>query len=129
MNVFGLTAFEVVKSNPYALLEMPRIGFLSADKVALAIGIRPDNPGRIKAGIVYVIRQTMQETGDVWLNPKTIAENLSNLINGIKDIDVVYAYNGLINGKILIKHNGFVTLAQFADDENTIADCVTRFLI
>jgi exodeoxyribonuclease V alpha subunit len=128
IKLYGLTAYEVVKNNPYVLTEMNRVGFLSADKVAMACGVKPDAPERIKQGIIYVIKQTMNETGDVWLNPKTIAENLSNLINGIKDLDVVYAYDGLINSNILIRHNGHVTLIKFADDESLIADCVARFL-
>ena len=126
LNTYGLTALEVVKSNPYVLTGMNRVGFILADRVAMACGVRQDDPERIKAGIIYVIKQTMQETGDVWLAPVAIAESLVNLISGIKAADVGMI---IIDNELLTEHNGFVTLAQFAADEGTIADCVARFLI
>jgi exodeoxyribonuclease V alpha subunit len=128
MNVYGLTAYEVVKSNPYVLTGMHRIGFILADKVAMACGVKPDDPERIKAGIIYVIKQTMQETGDVWLAPESIYDGVSNLINRIKPDDIGNAFENLINTKVLTGHIRFATLTQFAEDEDLIADCVTRFL-
>ncbi|MBC8393344.1 MAG: hypothetical protein H8E17_12360 [Deltaproteobacteria bacterium] len=144
LNTYGLTAYEVIKSNPYVLTGMSRVGFILADRVAMACGVRQDDPERIKAGIVYVIKQLMNDSGDVWLNTATITESLLNLIGGIKMVFVgraaMAAHEGfhnvfythkreLINDKTLTGHNGFVTLAQFAADEDTIADCVARFLI
>ena len=129
LNVYGLTAFEVVKSNPYALTDMNRVGFILADRVAMACGVKTDDPERIKAGIIYVIKQTMQETGDVWLNPKTITIGLMDLIPGANPAYISLMAGELINDQTLIEHNGFVTLSQFAEDEDTIADCVTRFLM
>ena len=128
LNVYGLTAFEVVKSNPYALTGMHRVGFVLADRIAIACGVKVDDPERIKHGIIYIIKQTMQETGDVWLNPKAITVNLMDLIPGAKPAYISLMAGELINDQTLTEHNGFVTLSQFADDENTIADCITRFL-
>lgn len=129
LNVYGPTAYEVVKSNPYVLTEMNRIGFILADKVAMACGVKENDTERIKAGIIYVIKQTMQDTGDVWLNPKSIGESLFRLISGIKYVAAAGVLTILINDKTLTKHNGLVTLSQFAEDESLIADCVVRFLI
>jgi len=126
LNTYGLTAHEVVKSNPYVLTGMSRVGFLSADKVAMAIGVKPDDPERIKAGIIYVVKQTMQETGDVWIERFTIFNELSKLIIGLKEIAT--DITELINNGTLTKFDIYVTLTQFADDESTIADCVERFL-
>ena len=127
LNVYGLTALEVVKSNPYVLTGMNRVGFILADRIAMACGVRPDDPERIKAGIIYVIKQTMQETGDVWLKPVTITKSLLKLIR-VKPVAIGNEAGRLILDEILIEHNDFITLTQFADDENTIADCVARFL-
>ena len=128
LNVYGLTAYEVVKSNPYVLTGMNRIGFILADKVAMACGVKVDDPERIKAGIIYVIKQTMQETGDVWLDVREVCGRLSGLINEIKYDIIGKIINTLVDDKILTKHRFLITLSQFAEDEDTIADCVTRFL-
>ena len=128
LNVYGPTAYEVVKSNPYVLTGMNRIGFILADKVAMACGVKVDDPERIKAGIIYVIKQTMQETGDVWLDVREVCGRLSGLINEIKYDIIGKIINTLVDDKILTKHRFLITLSQFAEDEDTIADCVTRFL-
>lgn len=125
VNIYGLTAHEVIKATPYLLIEMNRVGFILADKVAMACGIKPDDSERIKHGILYVIRQTMQETGDIWLRPSAILHELSKLT--IK-IGIAKTIVELINNKILMSFGKFVTLTQYAEDEDCIADCVGRFL-
>ena len=129
LNMYGLTAYEVVKSNPYSLGGMYRVGFVLADRVAMACGVKKNAPERIKAGIIYFIKKTMQDTGDGWIRVETNTENLPDLINGIKKIDIEKAIFGLVADQTLTEHNGFVTLANYADDEDTIADCVERFII
>lgn len=129
LNVYGLSAFEVIKSNPYQLVEMNRIGFLSADKVGMACGVKCDDKQRIRAGVLYVIRQMMQESGDIWLKPDIIGFNLSKLINGLKVAVVTYTIVQLISDKILVSHGGLVTLVRLDEDETCISECVAKFLM
>jgi exodeoxyribonuclease V alpha subunit len=129
LNVYGLSAYEVIKSNPYILTEMNRIGFISADKVGLACGVKCDDKQRVRAGVLYVIRQIMQKSGDVWLAPSVIAKNLSELINDLKPVAVGNVLIKLVDEKILTEHEGFVTLAKYAIDEDLISECIVRFLI
>ena len=129
LNLYGLTALEVVKSNPYALTDMNRIGFILADKVAMAIGIKKDDPERIKAGILYVIKMIMQETGDIWIDVEKISEILLSMISGISGVDILLWVAYLIKNKELAVFEGLVTLPNYTEDENTIAECVGRFLV
>lgn len=129
LNLYGLTALEVVKSNPYALTDMNRIGFILADKVAMAIGIKKDDPERVKAGILYVIGQTLQETGDIWVDPMVISETLLSMISGINEANILFWIGWLLAKKTLTVRDDFVTLTNYADDESTIAECVERFLV
>ena len=48
---FGDDAVDIVKTEPYRLTEIDGIGFLTADKVAMAVNIAPDAPARIQAAI------------------------------------------------------------------------------
>ena len=128
LNVYGLTAHEVIKNNPYQLVEMNRIGFVSADKVGMACGVKCDDKQRIRAGVLYVIRQMMNDSGDIWLKPSAIAKTLFELINGLKPVVIGNVLIKLVDEKILTEHAGFVTLANYAADEDLIADCVVRFL-
>jgi exodeoxyribonuclease V alpha subunit len=129
LNVYGLTAYEVIKNNPYQLVEMNRIGFIQADKVATVCGVKPDDNERIRAGVLYIIRQSMQESGDIWLNPDIIGFNLSKLINGLKAMVVTHTIVQLISDKVLVSHGGLVTLVNYAADEDLICECIGRFLL
>jgi exodeoxyribonuclease V alpha subunit len=129
MKIYGLTAYEVIKNNPYQLIEMNRIGFIQADKVAMSCGVNTDDKQRIRAGVLYAIRQSMQESGDIWLKPGLVGNSLLKLIGGLKPTMVIDVILKLVEDKILVKHEGYITLTQFADDEDLICDCVRKFLI
>ncbi len=59
---YGDDAIEVVKSDPYRLQrDVYGIGFLTADKIAQALGIAPDSPERVAAGASYVLGQQADE--------------------------------------------------------------------
>ncbi len=53
---YGDGALHVVQHEPYRLArDIFGIGFLTADKIARAIGIKEDDPARIEAGVRYVL--------------------------------------------------------------------------
>lgn len=61
-------SIEVVEKNPYQLAQdIWGIGFKSADKIAQNIGIAPDAPERLEAGLVYVLNQEMENGGHCFL--------------------------------------------------------------
>jgi exodeoxyribonuclease V alpha subunit len=60
-------AHAIVHEDPYRLArEVPGVGFKTADDIATRLGLAPDSPGRIRAGIVYCLRERAEE-GDVCL--------------------------------------------------------------
>jgi hypothetical protein len=61
-------SIEVVEQNPYQLAtDIWGIGFKSADKIAQNIGIAPDDPKRLEAGLVYVLNEQMDGGGHCFL--------------------------------------------------------------
>lgn len=59
---YGKGSLEVVKENPYRLaMEVPGIGFLSADKIAGNLGFTVDSPLRAEGGVFYLLQQAMDE--------------------------------------------------------------------
>jgi exodeoxyribonuclease V alpha subunit len=53
---YGVRAISLVKENPYRLaVEIPGIGFKSADRIASAMGIPKDSPQRAKAGVLHAL--------------------------------------------------------------------------
>jgi exodeoxyribonuclease V alpha subunit len=51
---FEGAAVEIIRSDPYSLTEIDGVGFLTADQVATLIGLKPNDPRRVRAAIVYV---------------------------------------------------------------------------
>ena len=55
---YGAAAIARVRENPYRLaFDVWGIGFLSADKLAAALGIAPDAPARAEAGVRHVLEE------------------------------------------------------------------------
>jgi exodeoxyribonuclease V alpha subunit len=53
---YGDGALNVVRNDPYRLArDIWGIGFLTADKIARAMGMQPQDPKRIQAGVQYVL--------------------------------------------------------------------------
>lgn len=64
---YGDDAIEIVRNDPYRLArDIFGIGFITADKIARAIGIAPDAPERVAAGVAYVLSEAADE-GNVYL--------------------------------------------------------------
>ena len=63
---YGQGAIAVVKENPYRLAtEIFGIGFVTADRIAGALGFAKDSAVRIQAGILYVL-QKLSDEGHVY---------------------------------------------------------------
>jgi exodeoxyribonuclease V alpha subunit len=77
---YGDDAIEFVNDDPYRLArDFYGIGFFSADKVALSIGLAKDSPERIRAGISHVLAAS-REQGHCYLTGSQITRQVSDLL-------------------------------------------------
>ena len=59
---YGDEAIKVVENDPYRLAQdVYGIGFITADKIARSLGVKPDAETRIQAGLEYVLNQLAEE--------------------------------------------------------------------
>ncbi|WP_327414103.1 SF1B family DNA helicase RecD2 [Streptomyces sp. NBC_01233] len=59
---YGDASISVVKNQPYRLAaDVWGIGFLTADRIAQAVGIPHDSPERVKAGLQYALSQSTDQ--------------------------------------------------------------------
>ena len=78
---YGDDAVAVVKSNPYRLArDIYGIGFLTADKIAQAMGLPPDAPQRVAAGVAYALNEA-SEDGHLFLPVSKLVENAAELLH------------------------------------------------
>lgn len=67
-NVYREKTSEIVKNNPYKLVEdIDGIGFLSADRIAQNSGIPKDSLFRIRAGLIYILKTSCEKNGNTYL--------------------------------------------------------------
>ena len=77
---YGDNAINHVTKDPYRLAsDFYGIGFFSADKVALSIGLAPDSPQRIMAGIRHVLAAA-RNFGHCYLTQCQIKEQVKELL-------------------------------------------------
>lgn len=73
---------EYVRDNPYKLVEdIDGIGFLTADNIASSMGISPKSDFRIRAGILHVIKESTEKTGNTFDYKKAVLNKTATLLN------------------------------------------------
>ncbi len=64
---YGPDAVAIVKADPYRLCrDIWGIGFATADKIALSVGIPTDSPLRARASIAYTLETEAENDGHCW---------------------------------------------------------------
>jgi exodeoxyribonuclease V alpha subunit len=54
---YGDDVIEVLTHDPYRLIELPRVGFKTADRIARSLGVEPDDPKRLRAGLRFALEE------------------------------------------------------------------------
>jgi exodeoxyribonuclease V alpha subunit len=77
---FGSRSVDVVTRNPYALaLEVWGIGFKTADRLAVSLGIAKDSPDRLRAGVLQALHSAT-ESGHVYTAAEELVQTAAELL-------------------------------------------------
>ncbi len=77
---YGDSSISVVKNQPYRLAaDVWGIGFLTADRIARAVGIPHDSPERVKAGLQYALSQAT-DSGNCFLPEERLLSDAVKLL-------------------------------------------------
>lgn len=94
---FGENSISKIRENPYILSkEVYGIGFKTADKLAITMGICKNNAERIKAGIKYILSQKIS-FGHTFFPKNMLIDEAKSLLM----VTIEEAENGLISLAIL----------------------------
>ncbi len=84
---YGDKAASVIHAQPYRLAaEMPRVGFLTADRIARDVGIAEDSPERADAAVIHLLREA-QSDGHCFLPRRELMARSVNLGVGQEGTD------------------------------------------
>lgn len=67
-NHFEDKALEVIREDPYRLTEVNGIGFKTADRIAMSLGVAPHSPLRIRAAAVHFLINAAESDGHCYLD-------------------------------------------------------------
>ena len=112
--LYGDEAIECVNEDPYRLArDIYGIGFFSADKVALSIGLEADSPQRIRAGINHVLAAS-REFGHCYLTKSQITAQADELLDLTLDDRIPDFLNQMKQDGVVMVRD-FVTAAGGAE--------------
>ncbi|MFH1216540.1 MAG: AAA family ATPase [Pseudomonadota bacterium] len=113
---YGDKAIPYVTEDPYRLAnDFYGIGFFSADKVALSIGLATDSPQRIMAGIKHVLAAS-RDFGHCYLTESQISVQVKELLQ----LDLGNRLAGLLDQ---MEHEGQLMVRQIASTEGVTESC------
>ncbi|GAA1354854.1 SF1B family DNA helicase RecD2 [Streptomyces beijiangensis] len=136
---YGDASISVVKNEPYRLAaDVWGIGFLTADRIAQAVGIPHDSPERVKAGLQYCLSQSTDQ-GHCFLPEEQLLSDAVKLLQVdmglvIECLDALAAEEGVVREEVPGKDEGgqaritAVYLVPFHRAEISLASQVVRLL-
>lgn len=69
-----------IRNNPYGLLKIPGISFITADKVSLSLGVTVMDPSRIDAGLRFVLGEAASSFGHTCLPSDKLTNGTEKLL-------------------------------------------------
>jgi exodeoxyribonuclease V alpha subunit len=106
---YGAHAYRVVQDEPYRLArEVRGVGFLTADRLAQSMGIAPNDPHRIQAGILYYL-ETQSGEGHCFMP----LDLLVNQTAGFLEVDIMEVEEGV---RSLLAEGALREDSRYGDD-------------
>ena len=115
--VYGNKVLEMIRENPYRLVdEVDGIGFKTADKLGLSMGISMDDPRRIKAATTSATMEECMRSGDSYVNESRLIDVLNRQLYGI-DFDPEAMIDQCVeDGKLIREENRIYHPSQYESE-------------
>ncbi len=130
-NQYGVNAVQVLSENPYCLARDIRgIGFAAADGIAKKLGIDPEAPVRIQAGVRFVLREATSD-GHCGLPREDLLKRAQRLLQVRADLAASAIEHEAQAGEVVedtVDGKPCVFLASLFRAEQGIAKCLAVLL-
>ncbi|NPV08162.1 MAG: ATP-dependent RecD-like DNA helicase [Anaerolineae bacterium] len=122
---YGDQAVAVVREDPYRLArDVYGIGFKTADKIARNLGLAPDAPARVQAGLLYAL-STLCDEGHCYATQEQLLQQASELLEVPADACGAQL-EALLRQNDLVAEDDAVYLPPFLHAETGIASRIHR---
>ena len=104
---YGEQTPEIVREDPYRLCDdLEGVGFRTADRIGLSLGIPPDSDSRIRCAMKYILRDAASSSGHVYLPEKELCASASSLLQVPPDLCVRALRGLLVSGVLTAETDG-----------------------
>jgi exodeoxyribonuclease V alpha subunit len=122
---YGPDVVDVLTSDPYRLTEIRGVGFRNADRIAQSLGVEPDDPQRLRAGLRFVLQQA-EADGNAFLRVPELWREAARLL-GVRDEDVLEsALHGLLAEAELVVEDDRVYRVELWETERRLGEALGR---
>ena len=84
---YGDRTPEIIREDPYRLCDdLEGVGFRTADRIGIALGVAPDSDSRIRCAMKYVLRETSASAGHTYLPEEELCNMSAGLLQVNKDL-------------------------------------------
>ena len=84
---YGDRTPEIVREDPYRLCDdLEGVGFKTADRIGLSLGIPPESDSRIRCAMKYILRDAASASGHVYLPEKELCASAASLLQVPPDL-------------------------------------------
>ena len=78
---YGKESIKIIRENPYQLAQdVQGIGFITADEIAVKLGLPPDSIPRLATGLKYVLAQSANDDGHCYLPEKDLLTRAATML-------------------------------------------------
>ncbi len=130
-NQFQDKSLSIAKENPYLFTEIKGIGFKKADIMAGKLGIKKNDPNRIKEAIKFVIGQLCENSGNCFVYYKDIKKGITEIIEDDNPVgeDFLKIYiDDLIKEKKIITDAKPAENIKFASIDKNLLNSIKIYL-
>ena len=129
-NKYGENTIDIVKSNPYELIEdIKGIGFSMADNLARNMQMESNSPFRISAGLRYVIDYEADFNGHTSLEITYLIDEASRLLKADPNLISAQIEADLLSGKlelVEIEEKSYVYSKSLYEAEKSVAMAIAK---
>ncbi len=129
-NKYGENTIDIVKSNPYKLIEdIKGIGFSMADNLARNMQMEADSPFRISAGLRYVIDYEADFNGHTSLEITYLIDEAARLLKADTNLIAAQIEVDLLSGKlelVEIEEKSYVYSKSLYQAEKSVAMAIAK---
>ena len=84
---YGENAVELIRQNPYRMvMEIEGVGFLTADRIALSMGIDPQSEFRLRAALFYLMGEAAGNGGHTYLPREVLKQRACAMLHAEEEV-------------------------------------------